>query len=139
VSRTFFTDRDLGNIFPDVLKAAGLHVERHADHFAPTASDEEWLAHVGEAGWVALTHDARIRYKPNELAAVMQHRVVLLVIVGNAPHRELATRFVHSLPRIEAFLSAHDPPFIARVYRPSAAEIEKNVSAAGSVSLWFPS
>jgi hypothetical protein len=30
VSRTYFTDRDLGKQFPAILRAAGLAVERHA-------------------------------------------------------------------------------------------------------------
>jgi hypothetical protein len=34
---------------------------------------------------VALTHDSRIRYVPNELAAVRQHKVQLVVLVGQAP------------------------------------------------------
>lgn len=138
MSHTFFTDRDLGKTFPDVLTAAGLRVERHADHFAPNTPDEEWLPRVGRAGWVALTHDGRIRYKPNELAAVVQHHVALLVVVGKAPHRELATHFVHTLPRIEAFLGAHALPFIGRVYRASATEIARDATAPGSVTLWFP-
>lgn len=69
----FFTDRDLGKRFPEILSAAGLQVERHADHFAPDASDEEWLALVGSRGWVAVSHDRRIRYKPYELGAVLRH------------------------------------------------------------------
>jgi hypothetical protein len=124
-------------MFPDILQAAGLRVERHSDHFEPNTPDEEWLTHVGKQGWVALTHDARIRYKPNELEAVVRNGVALLVIVGQAPHRELATRFVYTLPRVETFLAAHTAPFIGRVYRPSAAEIAENAAAAGSVSLWF--
>ena len=68
-----------------ILRAAGLDVERHADHFAPAAPDEEWLAVAGAQGWLAITHDARIRYKPNELAAVKRNRVALLVVVGDLP------------------------------------------------------
>jgi hypothetical protein len=71
----FFTDRDLGTVFPEILKRAGLAVERHCDPFSPDCPDEDWLAEVGRHEWVALTHDARIRYKPNELAAVTRHRV----------------------------------------------------------------
>jgi hypothetical protein len=56
----YFTDRDLGKIFPAVLSQAGLTVERHHDHFAPDCPDEEWLAAVGSPGWVAITHDTRI-------------------------------------------------------------------------------
>ena len=40
----FFTDRDLGAAFPEILRAAGLTVERHRDYFAPDCPDEDWLA-----------------------------------------------------------------------------------------------
>jgi hypothetical protein len=66
----YFTDRDLGKRFPEILAAAGLNVERHGDHFAPDTPDEVWLEKVGKRGWIALTHDRRIRYKPNERNAV---------------------------------------------------------------------
>jgi len=74
----FFTDRDLGTLFPAILKGAGFTVERHRDHFPPECPDEDWLAEVGRREWIAVTHDARIRYKPNELAAVVRHGVRLL-------------------------------------------------------------
>lgn len=64
MSRVFFTDRDLGKQFPARLREAGLQVERHADHFQPATPDEVWLPEVGRRGWVVLTHDERIRYKP---------------------------------------------------------------------------
>jgi hypothetical protein len=78
----FFTDRDLGNRFPDILSSAGLSVERHSDHFEPAGPDEKWLAVVGAKRWVAVTHDSRIRYKPNELEAVVRHNVRLLVVMA---------------------------------------------------------
>ncbi len=138
MSFVFFTDRDLGNAFPARLAAGDLHVERHADHFAPNCSDEEWLSTVGARGWIAVTRDSRIRYKPNELAAVVQHRVSLLVVVGKAPHTELADNFVRTADRITAFLSQHTPPLIAKVYRPSPAELALDPRSPGSVSLWYP-
>jgi hypothetical protein len=135
----FFTDRDLGKQFPAVLDAAGLKVERFADHFKDElCPDEVWLREVGRRGWIAVTHDRRIRYKPNELAAVIEHRVGLLVVVGKAPFHQLARSFVATRHRIESFLEERDPPFIAKVYRPSPAEVAKNVSAPGSVTLWYP-
>jgi hypothetical protein len=138
MNRVFFTDRDLGKRFPEILRAAGLTVERHADHFAHDCSDETWLAHIGKHGWTAITHDGRIRYKPNELAAVMHHRVGLLVVVGHAPYPQLAEAFVATRGRIATFLDRHDPPFIAKVYRPSPAESEANPDAPGSITLWHP-
>lgn len=136
MSVVYFTDRDLGLQFP-VLQDAGLSVERHRDHFEANASDEQWLAFVGEKQWVALTHNSRIRYTPNEKQAVIAHRVALLVIVGHAPFPDLAKSFVATRRRIEAFLEKHQPPFIAKVYRPAPAELENHASAPGHIVLWM--
>lgn len=138
MSIIYFTDRDLGNQFPTILKAAGMAVERHADHFAHDAPDEEWLAAAGARGWIALTHNSRIRYTPNEKEAVIAYRVRLLVIVGHAPYPLLARSFVSTRARVEAFLSKHEPPFIAKVYRASPSELEKNLDAPGAIQLWYP-
>jgi len=49
LSFVYFTDRDLGTRFPEILQHAGLTVERHADHFVPKAltsdmdDDALWL------------------------------------------------------------------------------------------------
>ena len=138
MSLIFFTDRDLGSAFPATLAEHGLRVERHAAHFPPACPDEEWLSAVGSRGWTAVTRDTRIRYKPNELAAVVRHRVALLVVVGHAPHAELAANFVRTAARITAFLERHTPPLIAKVYRPHPNDLTRNPRAPGSVSLWYP-
>ena len=134
----FFTDRDLGSGFPEILKAAGLTVKKHRDHFAPQCPDEEWLRSIGEWGWIALTHDRRIRYKPNERDAVVRHRVALFVIIGHAPHAKLAHAFVNTLPRIKSFIERHHPPYIAKVHRPSPAETSRHSAAPGRVERWYP-
>jgi len=134
----FFTDRDLGTRFPDILASAGLRVERHRDHFEPDCADEHWLRSVGERGWIAVTHDSRIRYKPNELDAVIRHRVALLVVVGKAPFPQLAQNFVKTAPKILHFLAHHKVPLIAKVYRPSPSPLTRNPDAVGTISLWYP-
>jgi hypothetical protein len=138
LSFVYFTDRDLGNRFPEILRRGGLTVERHGDHFVPETADEVWLEEVGKRGWIALTHDRRIRYKPNERDAVMRHGVAMLAIVGAAPYPDLARAFLTTLPRIERFLRRHKPPFIAKVYRPSPAELARRSTASGRVELWYP-
>lgn len=138
MSLVYFTDRDLGNAFPDILAAAGLKVERHRDHFAPDCADEEWLRAIGERRWVAVTRDGRIRYKPNELQAVIHHSVTLLVIVGKVAFPELARNFVATSGKIATFIAHHSPPLIAKVYRAAPSELARNPDVAGSVARWYP-
>lgn len=139
MSLVWFTDRDLGHRFPEILRSAGLRVERHTDHFAHNTADEDWLATVGRRRWVAITHNRRIRYTPNELRAVVRHKVRLLVVVGQAPFPELARSFVRTAGRITAFLERHPAPLIAKVHRPSPSETSANPEAPGRIEVWFPS
>lgn len=136
MSIIFFTDRDLGKQFPNLLSQAGLVVEKHADHFADTAKDEEWLTEVGRRGWYAITHDQRIRYKPNEKAAVMRAGVGLFVLIGTAPLAELARNFIMTFPKIEQFIEENSRPFIAKVYRPSEKIRTLNPDHPGRVEIW---
>ncbi len=138
MSRVYFTDRDLGKQFPAILVAAGLKVERHHDLFAPDGPDGQWLEHCGKSARIALSHNERIRYTPNELAAVVEHKVRLLIVSGKVPFPELAENFVRTLPKIEAFLDRNEPPYIAKVYRPGAARISKGVISGGTIELWYP-
>jgi hypothetical protein len=138
LSRVYFTDRDLGKRFPEILAAAGLTVERHHDLFAPDGTDEQWLEYCGTRNRIAVTHNERIRYTPNELAAVERFRVALLVVVGKSPFPDLAQNFVRTLPTIEAFLDTQMPPFIAKVYRPEPGKLERVAEKPGSIGLWYP-
>ncbi len=138
MSRVYFIDRDLGKQFPRILAEAGIAIERHGDLFQPEGSDEEWLEHCGTKGRIAVSHNIRIRYVPNELEAVKRFKVPLLILVGQATTAELAHNFVRTLPRIEAFLEGRSPPFIGKVYRATPAELAKSTAAPGRVELWFP-
>jgi hypothetical protein len=138
VSRVYFTDRDLGKQFPRILAEAGLTIERHGDLFAPDGSDEEWLEHCGKNGRIAISHNSRIRYVPNELEAVVTFKVPLLILVGKAPTADLAHNFVSTIARIEALLGQHTPPFIAKVHRPTPSDLAKTPDAPGRVEIWYP-
>ena len=123
MSRVYFTDRDLGKQFPRILTEAGIAVERHGDLFAPDGSDEQWLEHCGKNQRIAITHNSRIRYVPNELAAVRRFRVRLLVVVRQG---------------IEALLDDLPAPAIVKVYRPVPADLARAPAAPGRVEIWFP-
>jgi hypothetical protein len=138
VSRVYFTDRDPGKQFPRILTDAGIVVERHGDLFQPEGSDEQWLAYCGTNGRIAISHNSRIRYVPNELEAVKRFKASLLILVGQVTTAALANNFMRTLTRIETFLDGRSPPFIGKVYRPPPAELAKSAAAPGRVELWFP-
>ena len=116
----FFTDRDLGKLFPQILREAGIQVECHDDHFKDTTTDEEWLEAIGSRRWVALTHNKRIRYTPLQRDTLMRAGVRTFILIGRAPLGELAENFVLSLNRVRRFLARHPEPFIAKVKRQKA-------------------
>lgn len=138
MSLVYFTDRDLGKLFPQVLRDAGLTVERHDDHFKAWTQDDEWLAEVGARRWIAISHDRRIRYKPNELDAVIAHRVALLVLIGKATSSDLAHAFLATRPSVERFISAHNPPYIAKVFRGTVSDGPEPRWSPGRVEKWYP-
>lgn len=138
MTRVYFTDHDLGKKFPAILAAAGLIVEKHHDLFPPNGSDEQWLEYCGNAKRIAITHNQRIRYTPNELAAVIEHVVALLVVIGCAPFPDLARNLVNTIATIEAFLDAQEAPFIAKVYRAAPADLARNPTAPGTIAVWYP-
>jgi len=115
----YFTDRDLGHQFPEKLRAAGLLVERHDDHFDQLTPDSEWIAEIGRRGWVAVTRDKRIRYSPLALETLMTSGARLLVIVGRLTTDEAADVFVKQGKRIERLLRNERKPFIGKIRRDS--------------------
>jgi hypothetical protein len=68
----------------------------------------------------------------------MQHGVALLVIVGHAPYPDLARAFLATKGRILNFLERHQPPYIAKVYRPAPDDVAKDPSTPGRIELWHP-
>ena len=77
-----------------------------------------------------------MRYRPNEIAAVMRSGVPLFLVVGNASHQELAKNFVACINKVERFLSKHSAPFIAKVYQPSSEQKLRGSLKKGRVELW---
>lgn len=132
----FFADRDLGKQFPEMLKNAGVHVERHGDHFADDAQDEDWLKEIGKRGWYVLTHDRRMRYRSNEIDAIARFKIGMFVIVGKAPLAELARNFVYTLHQIIRFIDKNPRPFIAKIYRPDLKMIKEKLRPSGYVKMW---
>ena len=113
----FFIDRSLGvePIRTELIKS-GLAIEIHDDHFARDEEDRVWLRTVGERGWVVLTKDQRLRYRPLEITALRASNARVFVLTsGNLRGIEIAAVFRAALPRIHRILQSRPGPFVARV------------------------
>ncbi len=113
-----FLDRNLGkHVIADRLRAEGMSVEVHDDHLPPDAPDEDWLAHVGRRGWIALTKDRNIRYRTAELAAIRKHGArVVVVRAKNATAADVAEMVVKGRRRIARFAAEPSGPLVAALY-----------------------
>jgi hypothetical protein len=113
---TFFVDRCLGRHVGLELRASGLRVEFHADHFADDADDQTWISEVGQRGWVVLTKDKAISKRPVELHAVEAAQVRMFTLAtGNMTGEQMASVFAANRLKMGRFIKKHPPPFIARV------------------------
>ncbi len=94
----------------------GVAVEIHDDHFARDAEDQAWLSVVGEKGWVVLTKDKKIQYRPLEQEALRASGVRAFVLVADGLRgADICAIFVKAMPNIEKVLRARRGPFIARM------------------------
>lgn len=103
-----FLDRSLGRRqVPELLRAAGLRLYTLAEVYGVPAdesiADTEWLAHAGQQGWVVLMKDDRIRYRPAERAAVLDHHVrAFCLSSGNLRAADMAQRYLDILDELTA-------------------------------------
>lgn len=113
----FSIDRSIGvkPIRTELVKA-GLAVEVHDDHFARDEEDRVWLRAAGERGWVVLTKDQKLRYRPLEIGALRASNArVFVLTAGNLRGVEIGVVFLGALPEIFKVLVNVPGPFVARV------------------------
>jgi PIN like domain len=132
---TFFVDRDLGPRFFNSLAAdRRFGVEYHDAHFHDPATDDSvWLQLVAEQGWIAITHDRKIRAHHREIIAAYRARVI--IIVGKRTMADHAANFLATYPRIERFVQHRSGPYTAKLYHPTPGDLKK-LKPKGRIELW---
>lgn len=130
----FFVDRCLGQEkVVQAIAATGVRVERHDDHFQQGAPDTEWLAFVGQRGWVALSKDNKVRYRDTERAAVISAKVAYFIFRGlNMRGDEIGAVLAKALPAIQRVLKKNQRPFIATISRNGEVKVIDTCQTASS-------
>jgi len=113
-----FFDRNMGKSIPDALHLLDLPVKKHDEHFGPTTTDEEWLAKVGEEGWLAITRDKGVLRKQSQRRALADHRVGCFVLVGaaNLPRWDSVRIIARNWDRIRQLAAGEERPFLWKLY-----------------------
>ncbi|MBP0021143.1 MAG: hypothetical protein J7647_26770 [Cyanobacteria bacterium SBLK] len=116
---TFFVDRSLGkHTVPEILRATGINVEIHDDHFSQQTLDVEWIPEIGEQDWIILTKDARIATNRHERQAVAYAGLKMFAFASqNLSGEAMAIAFQKALPKMLKFIDESTAPFIAKVYK----------------------
>jgi hypothetical protein len=124
---TFFVDRSSGKYeLVDGLRALGLNVERHDDHFDSETLDPVWIAACGEKNWVIVSSDKAIKRNELEKAAILNAGVAALFFTSaNITSAQQIEAFHKAGRRIANLITTTRRPFIARI------------SQDGSVELWL--
>jgi hypothetical protein len=98
------------------LEEEGIRVELHDDHFSQGTPDAEWLPVIGQRGWIVITKDTRIRYRPNEKHALLAAGVRAFAFAsGNLSGPEMSEAIVKALPKMRKLLASHPRAFVARI------------------------
>ena len=87
------------------------------DNFPSGTPDAEWIPEISRRGWVALTHDRRIRYNRLERDTIMRSGARVIVISSGNTRAEMAGILLEMHEKVLDFLRENEPPFIARLYR----------------------
>lgn len=106
------------------MAAFGEPVVHLTQLFSPDEEDEVWLQHAGKEGMALITRDERIRYRPNELAALRDNNVGAFFLGGkNRSRCELIQQLVRNWPQIKETARKERRPFAFRV-RPTGRKMD---------------
>lgn len=119
---TFFIDANIdGASFVDPLRAEGLHIELHRDHFKPNEDDTIWIPETAKRGGVAVTNDKNTKAKGAEVLAIVRSNARMLYIKKKegVSMEAIAANFINTLDQVHKFFEHHEPPCAASLIRPN--------------------
>ena len=121
----FFVDNNLSPQLAKGLKAFGEDVVHLQEIFPENAEDPEWLARIGSEGWLLVTRDNRIRFRPAEWTALKEHGVGAFFMGGKKRNRcQLIQQLVRNWPQIKECARNTKRPFAFRV-RPTGGKFDR--------------
>lgn len=131
---TLYIDRCLGKGVGLALRAVGATVVlQHEAGIRHDTTDEQWIPHVSEKGWVILTKDKGIRKPGIERDRVLRFGArVFTLTSGRLTGARMAEIFVAHLAEIERLAEATPPPFVAIVHEQLGVSVCTHIGSPAS-------
>ena len=109
-----FIDRSIPRSVADRLKEVRDDVLWLEDRFPHDVPDEVWLEEAGQRGWLVITHDAKIRTRPGERRAIMEHGVgcFILTYKQDLTKTDILAMIISVLEKMETLFRTTPRPFI---------------------------
>ncbi len=109
----FFVDNNLSPKLAAGMLAFGEEVAHLTDHFDKSADDREWIPWLGKGDWFLISRDLKIRFKPAEKLALVQHKVGAFLLGGkNRSRCQLIMQLVKAWPHIKECARNEKRPFV---------------------------
>lgn len=119
-----FIDRNSGGrLFKGLIEQAGIEVHLHDERFRRNTEDPDWLARLGESGWLLVSGDNDVTRQPlflRQLAESKAHVFVLHALNGASPEGKAAC-IVQAYDRMCQLAGDQVPPALWRIGKDGAA------------------
>jgi hypothetical protein len=126
---------DLGKNFYEAISSdERFATEFLTAHFPANADDDVWIPFVAERGWIAVTHDKKIRRQHRPMIA--RASAAILIVAGDHALDMQARNFIASFASIDRFIRKNRGPYTAKLHQPSLRDRETKVKPRGRVEMW---
>lgn len=114
-----FIDRSIPRPVAEALQKVRSDVEWLEPRFRHDAKEQEWLQFVGQAGWLAVTRDKKIRTRPGERRALVEHNVGCFYLYQKQPltRWDYLKLLALTLDEMERIFAEKQRPFLYGVSR----------------------
>lgn len=115
----FFLDTCLGNSkIARAMRAMGVNVETHDQHFPKNALDIEWIPQIAEKQWVILTKDERIGKNALERQVVARTGLRMFTFTSQQLSGDEMVKILEkAIIPMQKFIEENPAPFIAKIHK----------------------
>ncbi|MDQ4002042.1 MAG: hypothetical protein M3283_13840 [Actinomycetota bacterium] len=112
-----FVNGSIPRIVADELRKASKDAKAKIEIFPQDAKDPVWLEAVGVNGWLGITRDAKIRTRPAERQAIMEHRAGCFILTyrNDLKRAEIVQLVLDNIEEMEEKFRTTPRPFIYTV------------------------